>query len=119
MNKTGKPSEKDMEWENRVLCSDGNCIGTIGPDGRCRICGLANDIISGDASGFSLKMDKDDGYEGEKGSVIDPLRDSTLSGEDGEIAADPWENRVLCSDENCIGVMGPDGNCNECGKPGS
>jgi len=25
--------------ENRVLCSDGNCIGVIGPDGRCGVCG--------------------------------------------------------------------------------
>lgn len=25
--------------ENRVLCSDGNCIGIIGPDGRCKVCG--------------------------------------------------------------------------------
>jgi hypothetical protein len=27
-----------------------------------------------------------------------------------------WENRTLCSDENCIGVIGPDGRCKECGK---
>ena len=29
----------DIEWENRRLCSDGNCIGVIGPDGRCKVCG--------------------------------------------------------------------------------
>jgi hypothetical protein len=29
----------DDEWENRILCSDGNCIGVIGPDGRCKECG--------------------------------------------------------------------------------
>ena len=27
-----------------------------------------------------------------------------------------WENRLLCSDESCIGIIGPDGNCKECGK---
>ncbi len=27
-----------------------------------------------------------------------------------------WDNRILCSDEACIGVMGPDGRCDECGK---
>jgi len=27
-----------------------------------------------------------------------------------------WENRKLCSDESCIGVIGPDGRCKECGK---
>jgi len=29
----------DNDWDQRVLCSDGNCIGVIGPDGRCKICG--------------------------------------------------------------------------------
>lgn len=28
-----------------------------------------------------------------------------------------WENRTLCSDESCIGVIGSDGRCKECGKP--
>jgi hypothetical protein len=28
-----------------------------------------------------------------------------------------WSQRVLCSDGNCIGVIGPDGRCKECGKP--
>jgi hypothetical protein len=28
-----------------------------------------------------------------------------------------WESRQLCSDESCIGVIGPDGRCNECGMP--
>ena len=29
----------DDEWERRILCSDGNCIGVIGADGRCKMCG--------------------------------------------------------------------------------
>ena len=28
-----------------------------------------------------------------------------------------WDNRILCSDESCIGVVGSDGKCKECGKP--
>jgi hypothetical protein len=28
-----------------------------------------------------------------------------------------WDQRTLCSDESCIGVLGPDGRCKECGKP--
>ena len=32
-------AETDAEWSSRRLCSDGNCIGVIGPDGRCRECG--------------------------------------------------------------------------------
>jgi hypothetical protein len=30
---------KEDTFENRVLCRDGNCIGVIGPDGRCKLCG--------------------------------------------------------------------------------
>lgn len=26
-------------WENRILCSDEACTGTIGPEGKCRYCG--------------------------------------------------------------------------------
>ncbi len=29
-------SPTDLEWEHRVLCSDGNCIGVIGPEGHCK-----------------------------------------------------------------------------------
>jgi hypothetical protein len=29
------------DWTSRQLCSDGNCIGVIGPDGRCKECGKA------------------------------------------------------------------------------
>lgn len=32
-------SSRDLEWENRTLCIDGNCIGVIAPDGRCKECG--------------------------------------------------------------------------------
>lgn len=33
--------------------------------------------------------------------------------------ADPidFASRKLCSDGTCIGVIGPDGRCKECGKP--
>ena len=26
-----------------------------------------------------------------------------------------WDSRTLCSDESCIGVIGADGRCKECG----
>ena len=28
-----------------------------------------------------------------------------------------WENRKLCTDPACIGVIGNNGQCKECGKP--
>jgi hypothetical protein len=33
--------------------------------------------------------------------------------------SDDWNKRVLCSDESCIGTIGEDGKCKECGKPDS
>ena len=29
------------EWDQRQLCSDGSCVGVIGPDGTCKVCGRA------------------------------------------------------------------------------
>ena len=29
------------EWDQRQLCPDGSCIGVIGPDGTCKVCGRA------------------------------------------------------------------------------
>ena len=43
------------------------------------------------------------------------LTDDAVEGEDeGTINID---SRKLCSDGTCIGVIGPDGRCKECGKP--
>ncbi len=30
--------EEHIDWENRVLCSDGTCTGTMA-DGKCTVCG--------------------------------------------------------------------------------
>ena len=30
--------------------------------------------------------------------------------------SEDWDKRVLCSDESCIGTIGADGKCRECGK---
>jgi hypothetical protein len=34
-----KSEDESVDWENRILCSDGTCIGTI-VDGKCRVCGM-------------------------------------------------------------------------------
>ncbi len=53
------------DWQRRVLCSDGNCIGVIGPDGRCKECGKPSDepireIIS-EELGSETTVDDDTG----------------------------------------------------------
>jgi hypothetical protein len=104
-------SQADIEWEQRKLCRDESCIGVIGPDGRCKECGLPfeegpSDEIESEAFTENLKE-----TETEEDEAV---------AENGEEKSDldlEWEQRKLCSDEGCIGVIGPDGRCKECGKP--
>jgi len=43
---------------------------------------------------------------------------TTQAGEASKSEAELFQDkRILCSDGNCIGVIGPDGRCSECGKP--
>ena len=96
--------DENEDWEKRILCSDESCIGTIGADGRCKECGKP--------------------YQGKlpQGQIVKSV--PTMAAEEHAIAntqstesPDDWDNRVLCGDESCIGTIGPDGKCRECGKP--
>jgi hypothetical protein len=42
---------------------------------------------------------------------------SELSAEGDDESIIDFDSRKLCSDGTCIGVIGPDGRCKECGKP--
>ena len=110
-----EPEDLSSDWDNRILCSDGNCIGVIGSDGRCKECGKEYEgslpeVSLSDVEARSATAEEEPppaAYE------VDEVEDAaeTLDSDD------EWENRVLCSDGNCIGVIGPDGKCKECGKP--
>ena len=49
-------SHDSSDWDNRVLCSDGNCIGVIGSDGFCKECGKK---YEGDLPSQSPSEDED------------------------------------------------------------
>ena len=50
------------EWSKRILCSDGACIGVIGIDGRCKVCGKpAKSKTLASATGASADIDHDSG----------------------------------------------------------
>jgi hypothetical protein len=97
--------DKEEDWENRTLCSNESCIGTIGPDGRCKECGkpydgvLQTKTVTGSAQIAATDEKKPD------------IPAAKVSDDDD------WDKRVLCSDGSCIGVIGTDGKCKECGKP--
>lgn len=103
----------DEEWNQRILCSDGACIGIIGKDGKCNECGTA---YTGDLP--LPAVDTDDADDADlKGDFFDETAADTDENDVSDITDTEWDNRALCSDGNCIGVIGPDGLCNECGKP--
>jgi predicted Zn-ribbon and HTH transcriptional regulator len=107
-------TQEDLEWEQRRLCSDESCIGVIGPDGRCKECGLPYsgpfDVTKTETVPSDIEEDDPEEEINEESEEIETLDTETLT--DSE-----WEQRTLCSDESCIGVIGPDGLCKECGKP--
>jgi hypothetical protein len=90
--------EEELDLDNRELCPDGSCTGVIGPDGRCKECGRARD---GSAAVASLPI----GQDGWRGTTSD------------DEAFD--EDRQLCPDGSCTGLIGVDGKCKECGKSAS
>ena len=99
--------DKNEDWDKRVLCSDGACIGVIGLDGKCTECGKTYDGVKA----APCASDAPDQADSQKHNV----------GKDGSsdysVTDEEWDKRVLCSDGACIGVIGLDGKCTECGKP--
>jgi hypothetical protein len=116
----GHPAADDIDWENRVLCSDGNCIGVIGPDGRCKECGKPFEgELPGRFQTGPVANEADTPPEASEPAAAQPHTDAPAeeAAEEPPTADSSWDRRVLCSDGNCIGVIGPDGRCKECGKP--
>lgn len=96
--------DENIDWDARVLCSDESCIGTIGPDGKCRECGKPYEGV----------LPEGHGQETVKVAAVEETTSVATQDADPD---DNWDERVLCSDGACIGVIGQDGKCKECGKP--
>jgi hypothetical protein len=100
-----------IDWERRELCSDGACIGVIGDDGLCMTCGrvaanLGNDRLRGLAAEPADEPDEpEDDHDVED--------DEPAPAEGG----DDWDQRQLCSNGACVGVIGENGVCTVCGSP--
>jgi hypothetical protein len=110
----GRPQDDD-DWATRRLCDDGHCIGVIGPDGRCKECGRPAADSSAPAPNAAAESDSFPTDATDEASWS-PDADEPLVNET-DSAPDDWATRRLCSDGNCIGVIGPDGRCKECGRP--
>lgn len=107
------------DWDQRQLCPDGTCVGLIGPDGTCRVCGrVAPDwgderrrgLVAAEVDERGEGGERDEDDEDDDQDEISPSAPALL----GE--AVEWHRRRLCVDGACIGVIGPDGRCKICGK---
>ena len=101
--------DKNEDWDKRVLCSDGACIGVIGLDGKCTECGKTYDGVKSAPCASDVPGEAD--FPSKK---QDTGNESSYG---GSVTDEEWDKRVLCSDGACIGVIGLDGKCTECGKP--
>jgi hypothetical protein len=113
------------DWDQRLLCPDGACVGLIGDDGLCKVCGRAAPNW-GDERKRGLDVDAeapvdDDDLDDED---ADEEYDDENEADDAELQPEApaeigeWKERKLCSDGACVGVIGDDGNCRVCGKAG-
>ncbi len=96
----------------RRLCPDGSCIGVIGSDGKCSVCGLSDAGTASDGS--TAPSGEKESWDAGADDAPDADGDAS-SREDGATAFDP--SRRLCPDDTCIGVIGKDNRCSVCRRP--
>jgi hypothetical protein len=121
-------ADPDVEWEQRRLCADGGCIGVAGPDGRCKVCGKLVPDAGGPFRASPLDVagdqDEDEDYDGDgdgeggdgEGDLADAAEVKVAIVEGAAAAEDFADERELCPDGACIGLIGTDGSCKVCGK---
>ncbi|MBK9031796.1 MAG: hypothetical protein IPL61_10805 [Myxococcales bacterium] len=86
------------DWTDRTLCPDGACTGVIGSDGVCGVCGHVAPFW---------------GDERRRGMVAAETEPPSDRGQ-----GDLDDDRELCPDGACVGVIGADGTCGACGQRG-
>jgi hypothetical protein len=100
--------EGEFDPEARRLCPDDSCIGVIGPDGKCKVCGKESPDGPPPAAATADKPAAKAEAE-KKAPKPAPTGKGSASGFDAD-------DRILCSDGCCTGLIGPDGKCKVCGK---
>jgi hypothetical protein len=103
--------DAEFDPDSRRLCPDDNCIGVIGPDGKCKVCGTESPDGPPPPSATGTAPEKA-AKAPEKKPEPKPLPKGK-----GEASGFDPDDRVLCSDGCCTGLIGPDGKCKVCGKP--
>ena len=100
---------------HRRLCPDGACIGVIGDDGRCKVCGRSTS--GGPAAvGFMPSQPEDQYGDEDEAEVGNDVASPGTGAPKAAAGAGFDPNRRLCPDGSCLGVIGADGVCNVCGQ---
>lgn len=97
-----KEESEHTEQVERIPCPDPSCVGSLGEDGCCRVCGLSGAGDEGPDVAETMVEEQEPPGEHPKG-LLD------------EDSLEEIESRVLCSDESCVGTVGDDGYCRVCG----
>lgn len=95
------------EWDQRQLCPDGACVGVIGSDGTCNVCGRVAPNWGDERKRGLVEAAPDEEEVADRGPVSEPSP---------AVAPEGWDDRKLCPDDACIGVIGDDGLCKVCGR---
>ncbi|MGB8295437.1 MAG: hypothetical protein WCG85_08415 [Polyangia bacterium] len=102
--------DDSFDPSQRRLCPDGSCVGLLGSDGKCNVCGMVGP--GGPAVTPAVAAPTTPVAEPE----IADEPGSAPSSDAGAAAFDP--NRRLCPDDACIGVIGSNNRCSVCGRHG-
>ena len=117
--------ESTFDPSRRRLCPDGACVGLIGDNGRCKVCGMpaAGPGAEGeakvtDSGSVTWDTSKDPAQDEDSDDSTLPRTLADVAHLEGGVTTfDP--KRRLCSDGSCLGVIGASGRCNVCGLPSS
>jgi len=93
--------DDDFDEAQRELCADGACTGVIGDDRKCKACGRPAGEPAAPGEPLTLQRDQPD-FLADRGDHV--FED---------------DDRRLCPDGACIGVLNSQGICKVCGKSAS
>jgi hypothetical protein len=111
-------ADPDVEWEQRRLCPDGACIGVVGGDGRCKVCGALAPETGGPFRATAIEAADEDDDEAPMSANETPVAVVEGGASTSASSSEGFDDeRELCPDDACIGLIGPDGRCKVCGKP--
>ncbi|ACY16671.1 hypothetical protein [Haliangium ochraceum] len=126
----------DFDLATRELCADGGCIGLVGPDGFCKECGKPGLGPGLDprqrgllpvedepprpppaaAAAALAAADNDADDDADADDDDEQVRGGAAAEPGGpELAPDDFDERELCPDGACIGVLDAQGVCRSCG----